>query len=1150
MPEARTWPIQIISTQDVSCGARAWSTGSRKRVTALIKATFFLVRGAPMRLVNPAPVLLNDQHHENSVDRSILAPNDFSPYLPRAEVIFTGHAYAPTPSPFVPVRLSVIGVRPLIDKTLHVFGERMWLDDVQMTAPVPFTRVPIRYERAFRGPPGYEDNPIGMPKGPGLPVHNVTDPHDMDAPAGLGAIAAYWPPRRRLLRNLEPTAVQAIAPELPDTFAWSFFHASPPDQRCSFFEGNEWIVLEGLHPEHPRFESQLPSCRARARLYGPEVAPYREIGLAADMMWIDGDRSLCCLVWRGNFEVESETMLETSQLFAGLEMPGRSIPWPAPSVALPSKSIPPPSEADSTLQSPRRMPSGSQPQIQVPVAPQRTPSGLFAVPQNFGASQAGPSHQPSSPPPQVLPATPAQRPSQILPIPQQPAQPQPAAQPSMLAGLASENTSQPAAPAPAPAAAQPVATPAPSPALREMPSQPLQEKLLGTLPSPTLSPFAGAAAPNTNATPGTSGLRAGTMASLPDLNPTPSRSQPVIQIENSNWNDDDSVANQAKTAVHSAETAAAVAAMVAAEPPLSMNATLTQPPSELQRLIERTRAEARGLTPPAGAAPVANAPPPAPRAEAPSTPPVQQHEFEDSPTVAPDTGDIQRILAQAEENAKAEDEAAKRGSRPTPAAVLRNQKTTIRGLGGANKIVEPPPTARQLSPMQGEDAPTAQLQVPDVLLKLAAASAELGTPASSASKAPDTAPTGAPPPPPPAASASAGEDEFGDAFDRSFSDAPDAPTEAPTSPPAPATTPPGGEIFDPASQDVMSLESQEPPAMSSPAVANLEQAFANAAEPSVTEAPAELLSVPAIEEDDQGRPTLSEMEAPPVSSAGSPPPPVHQGETRMEIERRIREGDSLEGLDMSDLDLSGFDFSGKRLNGSKLVRTNLRRARLRGCNLTGTTLEGADLVEADLDDAQLERANLTGAKLSGATLRRAYLTDVNLANADARRASFEQATGQRAVFSRARLDSATFAGVQLDSADLTEAQVDGANFDGALLPELKAYELSADDTSFLRCALVNARFDGGVLSRARFDGAVAEDSMWDRAVLDGASFDGARLTGASFTKASLRRANLSHAELSEARFNRANLSAARLVGVNLSLLTLDGADLSGIVTTE
>jgi uncharacterized protein YjbI with pentapeptide repeats len=975
--QAGEWPIPIIATQDVACGVKLWSTAGRSRATVVVKATFFLVRGGPMRLVAPAPILLGDQHHEGSVDRSVLAASDVSPYLPRGEVLFAGHAYAPTPSPFVPVRLAIVGSRPLIDKTLHVYGERMWIEGDQTTAPVPFTRIPIRYERAYRGAAGFEENPLGMAKAPGQPVHNIIDPADPEAPAGFGPIAPYWPPRRRLLRNLDPSAVLAPRPDLPDTFAWSFYHAAPPDQRCSFFEGNEWVVLEGLHPEHPRFESQLPGARARARLYSQENTSFREVGLAADTLWIDGDHSLCCVLYRGNFEVDSSASLDATQLFAGLEMPGRTIPWPdAPSAGAPeiAQAAGPP---DITMHSPSpvaRAGSGSyaavNPNALGQGAPIRPPSGQYAA-------VAGPNVASASPPV----AAPG------------------AGAGSRLAALAQDA---------APARAQ------------------------------------GFNAAATLANPGAVAAAMGD-ARRANVQISDQPSDGYMRVDAA-WLED------------SGQRASPAPAQ---SPTTNIGNTLTQPPSELRNLLRQQAHDE----------------------EARSKVPTARHvDFEDMPTVAPDTGDLERILAEAELAAEVPLEDKRPdpiGARPSPPAA-RAQKTTIRGLGlGVSREPEPPPpTARVTTAnlLGSQESPTAQLPIPEILLKLAAQPASSRAMEASADALPTPSPA--------------------------------APSEPPPTTAVPAMLIPVG--ISPAFE---------------PQIADLD-----------------------LDEDDTGRPTLSGMEAPPVTLAH--PLQVHKGEARMELERRIREGEPLDGLDLSDLDLSGFDLAAKRLTGCRFDRAILKRARFCSADLTSASFEGADVGEGDFEDAVLERANFVSAKLSGANLRRTLLTDANFTTCDGRRASFDGASGQRTLLSRARLDGASAVGVKLDGADLTEAQVDGASFDDALMPDLKAYEVSAEDTSFLRASMGNARFDGAVLSRARFDGAQVEDSMWDRAVLDGASFEAARLTGASFTKASLRGVNLSGADLAEARFNRANLTGARFVGVDLGALTLDGADLTGIVTGD
>ncbi len=374
-----------MATQDVACGARLWSTGGQLRATLIVKATFTLVDGGPMRLVSPAPLASTDEFAGGDSQRSILVPSDLVPYRPRGEVIFVGHAHAPNGNPCASLtaRLVVAGARTMIDKSIHVFGERVLLDDAQTSQPVPFTRMPVVYERTAQSA---EENPIGMPRAPGAPAPNLVDPADSTSAAGFGAIAPHWPARRRMLRALDPNAVAVPVPEIPDAFAWSYFQAAPPDQRCAFFEGNEWLSLDGLHPDKGHFQSQLPGVRAAARLYtSSAMTTYREFPLVADTLFVDGDRSLVCLVWRGNLDVDSASVSEL-QALAGLELPGRAIPWPQTSVLQVVPAVAPVrSQSSAGIQA-----------VQMPGRSQST-SGMQAV-QIPGGQLQGPAQHPSGHP--------------------------------------------------------------------------------------------------------------------------------------------------------------------------------------------------------------------------------------------------------------------------------------------------------------------------------------------------------------------------------------------------------------------------------------------------------------------------------------------------------------------------------------------------------------------------------------------------------------------------------------------------------------------------------------------------------------------------------------------------------------------------------
>src|SRR6185436_20451978 len=59
----------------------------------------------------------------------------------------------------------------------------------------------------------------------------------------------------------------------------------------------ERLVLENLHRDHERLVTRLPGLRPRARLEAG--GSQREIPLACDTLWIDTDRAICTLTWRG-----------------------------------------------------------------------------------------------------------------------------------------------------------------------------------------------------------------------------------------------------------------------------------------------------------------------------------------------------------------------------------------------------------------------------------------------------------------------------------------------------------------------------------------------------------------------------------------------------------------------------------------------------------------------------------------------------------------------------------------------------------------------------------------------------------------------------------------------------------------------------------
>jgi uncharacterized protein YjbI with pentapeptide repeats len=325
-------PDAVQALPGVAGAAVAWRFQGRIRVTVIAKATFDFASDEPMRRRTPQEIVHAEVHYGNNPGRSLRLSSDLSPFLPHAEVMFTGHAYPPAGEAvrLLPVRLAIFdGQVPVIDKRLlvqHAEG---------------FQRMPIVYEQAVRGPGG-QDNPLGTS---GVP--SVVDPADPRRPAGFGPIARTWPVRRRLLGKTPPEALEGAVAEIPEAFDGSYFQAAPTDQRIGYLRGDEWILLEGLHPDAPLLRMRLPGARARARVHGLSAFGMDEglpLELSADTLRIDGEEQTCTVTWRLAFPMANEAALAAVRFVVGVDVPGEEVasiedpPTLAPAPAMEARS--------------------------------------------------------------------------------------------------------------------------------------------------------------------------------------------------------------------------------------------------------------------------------------------------------------------------------------------------------------------------------------------------------------------------------------------------------------------------------------------------------------------------------------------------------------------------------------------------------------------------------------------------------------------------------------------------------------------------------------------------------------------------------------------------------------------------------------------
>ncbi len=326
----------VLPIGQVATGSLLWRSHGRLHLTVIVKASYGLKPGGIMRQVEPAPLNEDEVHFDRRPTRSVRLASDDVPYLPKTDVLFSGSVWSPAklPIPFTKVRLAVHGDDSLVDKTLHVHGDRQQ-SPTGLTAPQPFTELPLVYERAVRDPDGSE-NPVGVdPKSAG-PLPNIVHPNDPERVVGFGPISRYWRTRRDRISPRSRALLGRPIMEIADAFDWSYFQAAPPDQRCRHVRGDEWVVVEGMDPKICAVHSRLPGGTAVACVWpaNRQASSSYPVQMNADTLFIDGEARTCTITWRGSFPIAQQEVLEAIYIAAGVHYATDPIDWPAAKVAV------------------------------------------------------------------------------------------------------------------------------------------------------------------------------------------------------------------------------------------------------------------------------------------------------------------------------------------------------------------------------------------------------------------------------------------------------------------------------------------------------------------------------------------------------------------------------------------------------------------------------------------------------------------------------------------------------------------------------------------------------------------------------------------------------------------------------------------------
>ena len=319
--------------------------------SVLVKRTYDIrPEGRLMRCAKARPLVQIDEYYDGGEPEwaTVKSENDFAPFKLATDVVLIGKAFAPEgkPVPQLDVTVEVATHR----KILRVTGDRRCLYRGKVPPvfgdPVPFTEMPIRYDRAYGGrdilsnpeePFYYPRNDLGVgvvlkntkETVEGLPLPNIEDPTDLltpdrlifevpdhwsgqPLPDGLGWFQRTWYPRcsftgafpayvgidtvlREETLGLVPKGQIALSKQFKiPTYDLRFNSGASRGLVLPFLHGAEIFRLINLTPTGPlvfKLPGETPSIMLDIGLGENELKPFlhtvcvRLEEMKLDMLW-------------------------------------------------------------------------------------------------------------------------------------------------------------------------------------------------------------------------------------------------------------------------------------------------------------------------------------------------------------------------------------------------------------------------------------------------------------------------------------------------------------------------------------------------------------------------------------------------------------------------------------------------------------------------------------------------------------------------------------------------------------------------------------------------------------------------------------------------------------------------------------------------
>ncbi len=247
--------MRVARLCPLSIGVLAWRA-PEPALTVIVKATFLLGEGGMATLAAAQEPLWLDRPIVGGSFGDLDRACDFVPPKARVDVLLTGHAHAEAAMHVLPAGFAVDKLRRRVYATTEEPAVMTpLLPEYLRTATGEVTRVGARAMWAGTLDGAAIVNDDGVPCAP-----------------------------------------------IPRGFDYTAFNVAPPEQQLEMLSLTAQIVLDGLGPGGRR-TARLPGIKPRVFVLSGSgfgrARPPDEIVLRCDAIWIDADRSLCTLVWRG-----------------------------------------------------------------------------------------------------------------------------------------------------------------------------------------------------------------------------------------------------------------------------------------------------------------------------------------------------------------------------------------------------------------------------------------------------------------------------------------------------------------------------------------------------------------------------------------------------------------------------------------------------------------------------------------------------------------------------------------------------------------------------------------------------------------------------------------------------------------------------------